>query len=106
VSDTDDLSRESPEPLSNSKHPKRSERAKQKKKPLSKGENRAIRLREARPELASQIGKSISIPEAVKIGGYEDGADMHNKVMGILHAIRAKSGKTPKKKNKPKSKAA
>jgi hypothetical protein len=105
VSDTNSLPPGDPEPGPKTKQSKRNERAKHTRS-LSKGENRAARLKEARPELASQIGKSISIPEAVKIGGYENGNDMHDKVMVILNAKQAKGGGAPKKKRKPKTKAA
>lgn len=51
---------------------------------MSKAENRAQRLKEARPDLVQQVGDTISLTDAVRVGGYADGVAMHNEVESIL----------------------
>ncbi len=49
-------------------------------KDIAKSERRATRLKAARPELARLVGKTISRPEAVKIGGYQDATAMEKDI--------------------------
>jgi hypothetical protein len=64
------------------------------KKP-TKGERRAKRFKKARPELAAQIGDTITVEEAVKLGGYEDSAAMGAALDATIDATK----KRQKKKN-------
>ena len=77
-------------------------------KKLSKAENRAARLKDARPDLAKKLGETISVAEAVRIGGYADGTAMHVEVEAVLQKkLKEKNTaeKARKKKKKKKSKA-
>ncbi|KIX02346.1 uncharacterized protein Z518_08287 [Rhinocladiella mackenziei CBS 650.93] len=51
-------------------------------KPLTKGEKRAHRLKALRPELAPSIRNSISLADALKLGGY-DSAEVMDKDLRI-----------------------
>lgn len=46
------------------------------RRPLSKSEKRASRLKEFRPDLRPSIGKTISVADAIRLGGYRDALDM------------------------------
>jgi hypothetical protein len=57
-------------------------------KPASKSERRAERLKLLRPELASQIGKSISTIDAVRIGGYKSQSELTKDLEVREHAMQ------------------
>lgn len=68
---------------------------------LSKSERRAERLKALRPELAASVPDSISATDAIKIGGYETGAEM-NQDLSSREAI----ARTAARFSAPKQKAA
>jgi hypothetical protein len=63
-----------------------------------KAENRAARLKEARPDIASQVGQTISLTDAMRIGGYQSPNAMNADLDGKLQ-----KKKQPQKQNQKKA---
>jgi hypothetical protein len=55
---------------------------------LSKSERRAVRLKQARPELVDKVGDTLSLTEAVRVGGYRDANELHEDVETKLQIQR------------------
>ena len=54
----------------------------------SKNERRATRLRAARPDIASKVGKSIALQSALSLGGFADPEELEKVLMATENQKR------------------